>query len=388
MRTSRSGQVVALGDVAREVRDRCDDPVSEGIERCVRGEDFESGETRVLRWGRVPDDMGPTFTKRFRAGQLLYGTRRAYLRKGGMVGFDGVCANTTLVLEADAEAIDPALLSHVIQTEGFVAHAVNTSVGSTNPFTKWSSLRAFQFTLPSPARQEEIVRVLEAATDALEAVRALSLAATGLLRAVVLARYHEAEVDGSLRAVAELGEVAMGRQRSPKYEKGQCPRPYLSVINIGDLELDFGEVREMDFTDDEMAVYGLRPGDVLLSEGDLISPMNVGRPAVFRGEPEGSAYQNTLLRFRPGPEIDSDYAMLIFEGCRISGRFAQIAGRTAVTHLGLRRFAATDIPVVPREGQNRAITDLHDLRLLGALVRAHQGKLTALTARLREELVG
>jgi type I restriction enzyme, S subunit len=64
-----------------------------------------------------------------------------------------------------------------------------------------------------------------------------------------------------------VGEVHLGRQRAPQYQTGRFSRPYLRVANIKDDRIAFDDVLEMDFDDEDFDHYQLRPGDVLLSEG-------------------------------------------------------------------------------------------------------------------------
>src|SRR5678816_4182031 len=109
---------VRFGHAVRQVKDRVD-PETAGIERYVAGDHMDSDETRIRRWGTVGDGyLGPAFHMRFRRGQVLYGSRRTYLRKVAVADFDGICANTTYVLEPkDSEILLPELLPIIMQTE-------------------------------------------------------------------------------------------------------------------------------------------------------------------------------------------------------------------------------------------------------------------------------
>ena len=96
---------VKFGDLVRKVNDRVD-PESSGISRYVAGEHMDSDNLNITRWGVVGDGyLGPAFTMRFQPGQILYGSRRTYLRKVAMADFEGICANTTFVLESKSEEL-------------------------------------------------------------------------------------------------------------------------------------------------------------------------------------------------------------------------------------------------------------------------------------------
>jgi len=91
---------VRFGDVVRQLKEQVD-PVADGIERYVAGEHMETENVHIRKWGNVGDGyLGPAFIRGFKKGQVLYGSRRTYLKKVAVADWDGVTANTTFVLEA------------------------------------------------------------------------------------------------------------------------------------------------------------------------------------------------------------------------------------------------------------------------------------------------
>src|SRR4051794_10362408 len=98
--------------------------------------------------------------------------------------------------------------------------------------------------------------------------------------------------------VRDVGALRLGRQRSPDRLTGRFSTPYLRAANVSMSGLDLTDVNEMDFTPDERHVFGLRRGDIVLSEASG-SPTHVGRAAVWNDELELCCFQNTVIRFRP-----------------------------------------------------------------------------------------
>jgi type I restriction enzyme S subunit len=145
--------------------------------------------------------------------------------------------------------------------------------------------------------------------------------------------------------IDSVGEVQGGRQRSEKIVNGN-PCKYLRVANVFDGYIDFSNVYDMLFTDREKDIYSLRPGDILLNEGQSLEL--VGRSAIYDGTPETYCFQNTLIRFRPSSQIMSEFAQQVFQFYLTTGVFAAIAARTtSIAHLGVERFASLRIPVPP-----------------------------------------
>lgn len=156
-------------------------------------------------------------------------------------------------------------------------------------------------------------------------------------------------------AVSEVGEVRLGRQRAPKFMRGENPTPYLRAANIAPAGLDLDDVLQMDFTPEERQVYQLEAGDVVLSEASG-SPAHVGRSAIWRGEIPGCCFQNTVIRFRPRA-VSTEYAHLVFRYMADSGAFAKAARGVGIQHLGAARFSALPFPLPPAAEQDRIVSE-------------------------------
>ena len=146
----RSGWVrLSLGTVATASKEKVN-PSDGTVDRYVAGEHMDSDDLKIHRWGDPNEiDLGPAFHRRFRSGQVLYGSRRTYLRKVAVADFDGVCANTTFVVQTkDPARLLPEFLPFVMSAEPFHAFAIAESKGSVNPYVNWSDIERYEFDLP------------------------------------------------------------------------------------------------------------------------------------------------------------------------------------------------------------------------------------------------
>jgi type I restriction enzyme S subunit len=151
---------VFLGDVAIESRetykgDKTGVPVV-GLNHLV------SEEIKLTDW-----DMGTenTFSKYFIEGDVLFGRRRAYLKKAVVAPFSGICSGDITVIRAKDGGILPELLPFVIQNDELFSYAVNKSAGSLSPRVKWSRLKQFEFELPDLVKQTELADLLWSMED-------------------------------------------------------------------------------------------------------------------------------------------------------------------------------------------------------------------------------
>ncbi len=187
-----------------------------------------------------------------------------------------------------------------------------------------------------------------------------------------------------MKQVAATGEVQGGRQRSPHMTEGRIV-PYLRVANVFDGYIDFNDVNEMPFKPKEIETFRLKAGDILLNEGQSVEL--VGRCAMYADGPEDCCFQNTLIRYRAGPEADADFAIQLFRYCQAIGVFSRIAVKTnSIAHLGLSRFAELELPFPPLPEQRKIAEILRTwdeaIEKLEALRAANRDRLTGLTQKL------
>ena len=139
---------VKFGDVVRDVKnnvDRSNNP----YEFYVAGDHMDSEDFHINRRGAfATDDVGPAFVRIFNPGQVLYGSRRTYLKKVCVADFAGVCANTTFVFETkNDDVFSQRLLPFIMLSDAFTDWSIKHSKGSTNPYVLFSDLASFEFTL-------------------------------------------------------------------------------------------------------------------------------------------------------------------------------------------------------------------------------------------------
>jgi type I restriction enzyme S subunit len=128
------------------------------VERFVGLEFIEADNFQLQGWGEIAN--GTTFSKRFVKGDVLFGKRRAYLKKVAVADFDGICSGDILVIRAKATKMLQGLLPYYISADAFINHAVSTSAGSLSPRTKWKDLETFEVSIPNFKTQERILEVL------------------------------------------------------------------------------------------------------------------------------------------------------------------------------------------------------------------------------------
>jgi len=144
-------------------------PLKDGLTNFVGLENIEPENFTLQGGGNIED--GTTFTKRFSKGDVLFGKRRAYLKKVAVADYDGICSSDILVFRAVKNKIIPELLPYYVSSDAFMNYAISTSAGSLSPRTKWRDLARFPLNIPEVKTQEKIVDVMNQLRKSLQFVQ-------------------------------------------------------------------------------------------------------------------------------------------------------------------------------------------------------------------------
>lgn len=289
---------VKFGDVVRQCKDKVD-PETSGLERYVAGEHMDTDDLRVRRWGEIGAGyLGPAFHMRFRPGQVLYGSRRTYLRKVAVASFEGVCANTTFVLEPkNPDVLLPAFLPFVMQTEAFHAFSVKSSKGSVNPYINFSDLVRFEFVLPPLGEQKRILLMLDTLEENLAALD-VALSTMAALESSRMEFELATLPDECSMPVEKLLVAGPRNGLSPKVNADERGYPTLSISAVRDGRIvTEGNVKYAEVTDEQAASFALKKDDVLVVRGNG-NKLLAGKCGIVDAVPPRCFYPDLLIRLQ------------------------------------------------------------------------------------------
>ena len=151
----------------------------------------------------------------------------------------------------------------------------------------------------------------------------------------------------------DVADVQLGRQRSPKNVDGPFQRHYLRAANVTWSGLDVSELKQMNFTEEEMSTYRLQPGDILVNEASG-SASEVGKPALFSGEVDDCAFQNHLIRLRCH-SIETNFLLHFLMKTAVNGEYVRRSQGVGINHLGKKTLAAWPVPKPPAAEQDEIV---------------------------------
>lgn len=278
---------VRFGDVVRNTNNTTRNPEADGIERVVGLTHLDSDSLPIRRWDTL--DESTSFTRTFRAGQVLFGKRRAYQRKVGVPDFPGICSGDILVFESKSPDLLQEFLPHIVQSDQFFERAVGTSAGSLSPRTKWQDLSKYEFALPPLDEQQQIVLSLDT-TLAVAETRLQAAAAARDLREIV------GSIASGTADRAPLGDL-LSRCDYGLSVRGE-PTGDLPILRMN--AFSNGEIHWQDL---QWVPAKAVPDNLRLAPGDIVfnrtnSMELVGQTAIVdRGVPDAT-FASYLLRLR------------------------------------------------------------------------------------------
>lgn len=151
-------ETIRFDSIAVNISERVE-PKDTQLSVYVGLEHLDSDNLRIERTGK-PDDVIGTKLKIYK-GDIIFGKRRAYLRKVAVSHFDGIASAHSMVLRANQKNIEKEFLPFFMQSDEFMDRAVQISEGSLSPTIKTKTLGKQEFLMPKKSKQQELVMVFK-----------------------------------------------------------------------------------------------------------------------------------------------------------------------------------------------------------------------------------
>ena len=151
-------ETVKFEKIAINISERVE-PKKTELTTYVGLEHLDADSLIIQRTG-TPDDVIGTKLKIYK-GDIIFGKRRAYLRKVAVSHFDGIASAHSMILRANEKNIEKDFLPYFMQSDTFMSRAVQISEGSLSPTIKNKTLAVQEFFLPKKEKQKELISVFK-----------------------------------------------------------------------------------------------------------------------------------------------------------------------------------------------------------------------------------
>ncbi len=286
---------VYLGDVADERKETCKGS-KEGFP-IVGLEHLTPMDVNLTQWS---EDAENTFTKMFRKGDVLFGRRRAYLKKAAVAPFDGICSGDITVIKANSDKILPELLPFIIQNDDLFEYAVGKSAGSLSPRVKWEHLKNYEFELPDMDKQTELAELLWSIDNTRQAYKKLLVKTDELVKSQFIEMFGTSKDWVGNIKLNDICESISDGSHNPPVGVEYSNNLMLSSKNIINDLITYDEPRYLSDTSFEVEDKRtrVRTGDVLLTIVGAI-----GRVAVVPENIPNICLQRSVAVLHPKRDI-------------------------------------------------------------------------------------
>lgn len=292
---------VKFGDVVFEPKENAKDIYNEDIEHVVGLEHIETENIHLTQSGKLEEST--TFSKKFKKGDVLFGRRRAYLKKAALAGFDGICSGDITVFRAKKNLL-PKLLPFLVNNEKFFDYAVKHSAGGLSPRVKFKDLANYEFLLPPKDQQAQLAELLWAMDEVIEREKdnltKIRINKYSLYDGTIYTNSKERDrffgVKKSKFNVVKLGivlsEIQYGISESLS-EVGLIP--ILRMNNLQDGKLHLKDLKYYTPKNNELDRFILKKGDVLFNRTNSFDL--VGKVSLFN-EDGVFSFASYLIRLK------------------------------------------------------------------------------------------
>ncbi len=377
---------VRFGDVCRNLNVTVKSPEENGYDKVIGLENIESGNLHIKTWGDIAE--GTTFTKTFEPGHVLFGKRRAYLKKAAMAEFRGLCSGDILVFEAIDKILHPKLLPFIVSSDRFFEYAVKTSAGSLSPRTKFQDLANFEFCLPPIDQQEKLAELLWAGDDLIRRQLSLNSVYITASHSVLNDLINQNIEEGKEYYLGQLGQTFGGLTGKTKLDFGRG-KPFITYMNVfKNSKLNIQEVDLCEIGDNENQ-NKLKYGDIFFT-GSSETPEEVGMAAVLLDKPDYDVYLNSFcfgFRLHSFEILLPEFARFLFRAKYV--RDSMQLHAQGSTRFNLSKTTVKDklkLYIPPKKRQKEIIEKLEQIVTLEENMKLSFSKTNAIVSEINKKI--
>ena len=391
---------VRFGDVANKISDIVDRKNCD-LDHFVAGEHMQTDDFRIKDWGTIDEGyLGPAFNHKFIKGQILYGSRRTYLRKVSIPHFDGVYANTTFVIEPTGDDLIPELLPFVMQSAGFNEQSIRMSKGSTNPYINWKDIACYEFAVPEKEQQQRIATTLWAAEDCIVKAERFVAAAEEAKQVLMRELFSKGIGHNEFKNVIGLGKIPaiwncdLLDQLVQQVSVGIVQKPASYYVENGIPTLRSLNIQENRIIPEDMVYISPKDNDTVLSKSKLrkgdVLVVRTGYPGtscVVPNEYEGKNCIDLII-VRTGVRLFNEYLSRYLNSPEGKQQIFSRSAGLAQQHLNIAEIKKLLIPYGSLEEQRQIAAILTRCDETIAAARANVIAAKALKMKMINEMLG
>ena len=338
-----------LGDLAKDISKRVDNPGESEYDRFVGLGNFVSGDIKIKTW-ETTENLASS-AKAFQAGDILFARRNAYLRRASLVDFDGCCSGDAFVLRENHDKVVPGFLAFLMNSNALWDYANSNAAGTMSKRVKWRDLAEYEFLLPPKDQQARLAELLWTMDDVIESEKELSEKFQVILFSSLKEIFHK-NTD-----TVKLIDLCLDKPKyganSPAIEYDQETR-YLRITDIGELgELNLEKVSAEKHEDK----YLLKYGDFLLARS-----ADPGRAYYYKEIDGRCTHAGYLIKFSLDmTKVLPEYLCYFTQTKGFKNWITQTTRTGTLSNINSQEFSRLLIPITSVEKQIEIVEEITGL---------------------------
>ena len=269
-----------INDIATVISERIPNPAESGYDVFVGLEHYDSGEAKITRYGSTENLV--TAVKVFKKGDILLARRNVYLKRAGLVDFEGVTSGDSIVLRVKSDLSQLGIscssvqlyLPFVLNTDEFWNYAEKYSDGTMSKRLSPKTLLQFEFEIPDDVDSRNAI--LWSAYETKESYREMIKATDEMVKS----QFIEMSKHGCSKR--QLGSLFCSIRNGANIKQGVKSGgfPITRIETIADGYVDRSKMGYAGIEDNSYSGYYLQNNDILMSH--INSMKHIGKTAIYR----------------------------------------------------------------------------------------------------------
>ena len=361
-----------LGDLAKDVSKRVDNPGESKHERFVGLGNFVSGDIKIKTW-ETTENLASS-AKAFQAGDILFARRNAYLRRASLVDFDGCCSGDAFVLREDHDKLVPGFIAFLMNSNALWDYANSNAAGTMSKRVKWRDLAEYEFLLPPKDQQAKLAKLLWAMDNVVEReYELLNLVKQSYETLINQYMIHGNYVDGKLIKTKcglldsriETYKLKDCLLNNPIYGANASSKPYAldspRYIRITDIDDEGNLLKDSKVTIDssDYAQYVLNDNDFLFAR----TGNTVGKTLLYKTEMGYAVFAGYLIKFEINEELLNPQFLFYFtKSIKFESFKRKLMKVGAQPNINSEEYQSMVLPKFSLEVQNKFCKKMDDLK--------------------------
>lgn len=326
--------------------------------RCIELEHLEKNSGRII--GEIDARTQNSTKNIFKAGDVLFGKLRPYLRKFGLPKFNGVCSSEIWAFISNTDLITNKYLFYSLQTEYFINSACKTT-GTKMPRADWNFVQNVPVILPPLSEQKAIASLLEIWDTAIEKTEVLIAAKEKQFKWLLKTFISDQQNNPERRKVTleDTCEIIVSPV-DKKTVNGELPVKLCNYTDVYYNDVIGSEIEFMDATAKPLEIekFSIIEGDVIITK-DSETPNDIGVPAYVKESIDNLLCGYHLAILRPKEHTIGGYVCYALISPRVKYDFYRFAN--GITRFGLTTESYQKIKIsLPPLSEQKRIVNLLD----------------------------